>query len=345
MYDRHSKRDDPLVRAVSLALLLLLVLMGCGQSAQDASAQTEENVRKNELTPEEEAVIVDKGTERPFSGEYYDHRETGTYVCRQCGAALYESDDKFDSGCGWPSFDDELSGAVRRLPDADGQRTEILCAACGGHLGHVFAGEQLTDKNIRHCVNSISLDFVPAEAGAGDDSTAADAKGREGEVSTGTATKAYFAGGCFWGVEHLLQAVDGVSAVRSGYIGGKIENPTYREVCSGTTGHAEAVEVDFDPEIVSFEELARLFFEIHDPTQEDRQGPDRGSQYRSAVFYVDEEQKRVTERLIGLLRRKGYDVVTEVSAAGTFWPAEDYHQDYYDKSGGRPYCHARQKRF
>jgi peptide methionine sulfoxide reductase msrA/msrB len=146
-------------------------------------------------------------------------------------------------------------------------------------------------------------------------------------------------------VEHLLQEVDGVSGVRSGYMGGATENPTYREVCSGTTGHAETVEVVFDPKVVSYEDLTRLFLEIHDPTQVDRQGPDRGSQYRSAIFYVDDEQRRIAQELIGILVKKGYDVVTDVSPAGTFWEAEDYHQDYYEKSGSAPYCHARQKRF
>ena len=238
------------------------------------------------LTPEERRVIVDKGTEAPFTGRYYDHREAGVYHCRQCGAPLYRSADKFDAGCGWPSFDDEIPGAVMRTPDAD---------------------EQTQKKE-------------------------------------GTET-AIFAGGCFWGVEYLLSKMPGVLKVESGYTGGRTENPTYEQVCSHTTGHAEAVRVTFDPAKVSYEKLAKFFFEIHDPTQLDGQGPDLGDQYRSEIFYTTPAQQQTAEKLIGELRRRGYDVVTEVTPAGRFWPAEDYHQQYYKRKGTLPYCHAYTKRF
>jgi peptide methionine sulfoxide reductase msrA/msrB len=275
------------------------------------------------LTPEEERVIVHKGTEMPFTGKFNKFYEDGLYTCRQCGAPLYRSSDKFDSGCGWPAFDDEIKGAVARTTDADGRRVEITCSNCGGHLGHVFEGERLTDKNIRHCVNSISMDFVPAA----------------------NIKKAYFAGGCFWGVEYYLQKLKGVLEVTSGYMGGHVKNPTYKQVCSGTTGHLEAVEVTYDDRKIDFETVAKEFFEIHDPTQDGGQGPDIGSQYESAVFFGNDAEKTVTEKLIGILESKGFETVTKILKASEFYPAEDYHQDYYEHKGSTPYCHGKVKRF
>lgn len=288
----------------------------------------------NNLTPEQERVIVHKGTEPPFTGKYFNHKAPGVYACTRCRAPLYRSNDKFDSNCGWPAFDDQIADAVKQIPDPDGSRTEIICANCGGHLGHIFVGEGFTEKNVRHCVNSISLTFVPA------------AKDNPKQKARRTQPdKAYFAGGCFWGVEYWLSKAEGVISVRSGYMGGHTNEPTYRQVCTGNTGHAETVEVQYDPSKVSFKELAKLFFEIHDPAQRNRQGPDVGSQYRSAIFYVDPEQNRIAEQLIEQLREKGFDVVTELQQADVFWPAEKYHQKYYQKNRKEPYCHARTKRF
>ncbi|PSL12541.1 peptide methionine sulfoxide reductase msrA/msrB [Marinobacterium halophilum] len=283
------------------------------------------------LTPEEQYVILQKGTERPFTGQYDDFFETGVYTCKQCGAPLYRSEDKFPSHCGWPSFDDEIEGAVRREVDADGRRTEILCANCDGHLGHVFEGEMLTRKNTRHCVNSISMDFVSAEALA--------------QQQGGNLKTAYFAGGCFWGVEHLLQQQPGVVSVVSGYMGGHVDNPSYEQVCGKHTGHLETVEVLYDPAIISFETLAKLFFEIHDPTQDNGQGPDIGPQYGSAIFVHDDTERGISEQLIAELENKGYDVVTQVLPMVPFWRAEEFHQDYYVRTGKTPYCHRYQKRF
>ncbi len=288
-------------------------------------ARPEVNMADDRLTPAEEQVIAHKGTEAPFSGKYHDFHEKGTYVCKRCGAPLYRSTAKFDSGCGWPSFDEEIGGAVRRQPDADGRRTEILCAACGAHLGHVFLGEGFTAKDTRHCVNSLSMNFVPDEPGK-------------------TAV-AVFASGCFWGTQYYLQQARGVLNTTVGFTGGHAPEPTYEQVCAGGTGHAEAVRVVFDPQQTSFAELARLFFETHDFTQVGGQGPDIGPQYRSEIFYQDDAQRQAAEELIGILKAKGYQVATRLSPAGDFWPAADSHQNYYWKTGGRPYCHVRRNVF
>ena len=277
----------------------------------------------NELTPDEKRIILNKGTEAPFSGKYNDFFESGIYSCRHCGQGLYYSKDKFKSGCGWPAFDDEIPGAISKNTDSNDGRVEITCSRCGGHLGHLFKGEELTPKNLRYCVNSISLDLVPEK----------------------NIEKAYFAGGCFWGMEYFFSKQYGVLHVMPGYMGGQLKNPSYKEVCSGKSGHAETIMILYDKTKVDFETLAKLFFEIHDPTQVNRQGPDVGTQYRSAIFYSSEKQKDIAERLIKFLKEKGLNVVTELHTLSEFYPAEEYHRKYYLKSGKEPYCHVRIKRF
>ncbi len=278
----------------------------------------------NKLTKEEERVIEHKGTEAPYSGKFNDFYEDGIFTCRRCNTPLYSSKNKFSSGCGWPSFDEEIEGAVKRILDSDGMRVEITCRACGGHLGHVFEGEGFTAKNTRHCVNSISLDFTPASS----------------------ETKlAYFAGGCFWGVEYFFNLEDGVIDALSGFMGGHTKNPTYQDICYKDTGHLEVVEVKYDPKKITYESLAKLFFEIHDPTQRDGQGPDRGSQYLSAVFVSDNEERKIVENLIEKLESNGLSVATKILDKQEFYVAEDYHQYYYKKTGKIPYCHSYVKRF
>ncbi|MBM5782700.1 MAG: bifunctional methionine sulfoxide reductase B/A protein [Pelagibacterales bacterium] len=278
------------------------------------------------LTPFEEQVIIHKATEAPFSGEFYENNRVGKYFCKRCGFELFSTKDQFHSGCGWPSFDDEIGDSVKKILDADGRRTEILCKNCDGHLGHIFHGEGFTTKDTRYCVNSISLEFIEEEM----------KKSYE---------KAYFAAGCFWGVEYYFSREKGVISAISGYMGGKTENPSYEEVCAKNTGHLEVVEVVFDKNITDFETLARLFFEIHDPEQENGQGPDLGEQYVSAIFCLNNEQKKIAQNLIEILEKKGLKVATKLLPMAKFWNAELYHQSYYTRNGKTPYCHKRVQKF
>jgi peptide methionine sulfoxide reductase msrA/msrB len=319
MKHAFKKKRSMNLKLSSLILLITIVM--------SENSYSQEKLKYNDLTKAESSVINDKGTEMPFTGKYNKYKEKGTYVCKKCGTALYYSNDKFESDCGWPSFDDEIKGAVLRTPDPDGMRTEIECVNCGAHLGHVFIGEKLTPKNTRHCVNSVSLEFVPAQ------------------LETGRYGTAIFAGGCFWGVEYYLQKSPGVISVTSGYTGGVVKNPTYQQVCTGNTGHAEAVKIVYDPKKTSYENLLKLFLETHDPTQVGGQGPDIGDQYRSEIFYQNDDQKMIAENNLKILKSKGYKVATEVTKASEFYPAEAYHQDYYFKNGKTPYCHAYTKRF
>jgi len=352
---------------------LILAIVACGLlfSFVDSEAREGGKVKYRPLTPEEEKVIIHRGTEPPFTGKYYHFKGEGTYLCKRCGAPLFRSESKFDSGTGWPSFDEAIPGAVAKRPDPDGVRTEIVCARCGAHLGHVFFSEGFTAKNVRHCVNSISLVFEPSGSKGEGQAEEAEAEGSGRETPAGSAmggsgrsvskegaekrddptggearqARAYFAGGCFWGVEYYLSRAEGVIATRVGFMGGHVPHPTYEQVCTGTTGHVETVEVVYNPSRTDYRKLARLFFEIHDPTQVDRQGPDVGEQYRSVVFYVNDEQKKVAEELIGELEKKGFQVATRLEKAGPFYEAEEYHQRYYEKTGKLPYCHRYTKRF
>lgn len=309
-------------------LIILLCFVVCGILVLGLKSQNNKkmtNPNYNKLTKDEERVILHKGTEYPFSGELLNNKRKGVYVCKQCDAPLYRSEDKFDSQCGWPSFDDEIEGAVTRLVDADGRRTEILCTHCGGHLGHVFLDEGFTPKETRHCVNSVSLKFV--------------------EDKDVKIKKAYFASGCFWGTEYYFMKASGVISTAVGFMGGHVEYPSYEDVCKQNTGHLEVTEVAYNPKETSYENLVKLFFETHDFTQTNGQGPDIGPQYLSCIFYVDQEQKDIAEKYIQILKDKGYKVATMLKPLSTFWKAEDYHQQYYDYKGTKPYCHSYKKIF
>jgi len=289
------------------------------------------NTLARSLAPDEAKVILKKGTEPAFCGNLLDNKKDGVYLCRLCGLPLFSSQHKFDSGTGWPSFFQPFDVAhVAYIEDNSHgmQRVEILCTRCGGHLGHVFDDGPKPTK-LRYCLNSVSLTFNDAKDPLPPESQ---------PIKTATA---YFAGGCFWGVEDRFQQTPGVIDAISGYMGGKNANPTYKQVCYEDTGHAETVKIVFDPSTITYRELLAKFFKYHDPTQLNRQGPDVGDQYRSAIFATDESQEKEAAAFIAEQQTKkrfaSRKIVTQVIGAAAnvpFYAAEEYHQDYHAKNGG-----------
>lgn len=265
------------------------------------------------LTNQEKEIIVNKGTESPFSGEYNNHFDAGVFVCRACSNILYESASKFNSGCGWPSFDDEIPGAINRYEDKSLSidRVEICCSRCDGHLGHVFTGENVTKKNTRHCVNSLSIKFL----------------------AHNNLKKATFGAGCFWAVQNVFSDIIGVYDTQVGYMGGTTDNPTYEEVCLGETNHVEVVQVLYDSRELEYKKLLNIFWDNHNPTTLDRQGSDIGTQYRSVIFHHSSDQKKIAENLMKQFQQNFQQpIVTKIISHQAFYRAEEYHQDYIKKN-------------
>jgi len=285
------------------------------------------------LDPEAYRVTQKAGTEPQFCGGLLDNKENGVYCCVVCGLPLFSSEHKFKSGTGWPSFWREFDPdhVTRKADRSHGMaRVEINCARCGAHLGHVFDdGPRPTGE--RHCLNSAALTFFKA---------AQELPPESRPVQTEVA---HFAGGCFWGIEHYFQQGPGVLDAVSGYMQGHVDHPTYKQVCGGRTGHAESVKVVYDPKRITYRRLLEAFFTMHDPTQLNRQGPDVGTQYRTGIWYVNDEQKREAEAYVKELhaqkRYAGRRIVTQIEPAKTFWPAEASHQDYIANTG--QVCHVR----
>lgn len=295
---------------------------------------------KTKLTPEQYKCTQEDGTEQPFKNAYWDHKEDGVYVDIVSGEPLFSSLHKYDSGSGWPSFDRPIEEArVKNKKDFSliQPRIEVRSSTADSHLGHVFDdGPKTTGK--RYCINSASLKFVPLDslqaAGLGRFLFSfAEKKGWE--IAT-------LAGGCFWGVEELLRNINGVKETQVGYTGGTQDQPTYEIVKLGTSLHAEAVQVLYDPKVTTYEKILLEFFRLHDPTTLNQQGNDKGTQYRSAIFYANDKQKEVANKVIDRVNRSKQwkkPVVTQVEKLNKFYRAEDYHQKYLVKNPQGYTCH------
>lgn len=342
-----------------LLLLPLFVFNACGQSNKKQSttkkSDTMQNVIskpenpyysntdtnklnvsnaewKKVLSPDLYAVAREADTERAFTGTMWSSETKGTYYCAACGLKLFKSDQKFVSSCGWPSFfeQDNKNSIIFKDDNSFGMhRIEALCGRCNSHLGHLFDdGPEPTGK--RYCMNAISLDFVP------------DAIENKATAQTGTNLETIvLGGGCYWCVEAVYEQLDGVEKVVSGFAGGTVPNPSYELVCTGTTGAAEVVEITYDKSKTSLDEIFKVFFTVHDPTTLNRQGADIGTQYRSVIFYKDEEQKKAAQNIIDELNdAKVYNskIVTTLEPFKAFYKAKDYHQNYYQNNKSQPYC-------
>lgn len=327
---------------------------GASKANMNPSDPTAKSDLKKKLSCEQFRVTQEDGTEAPFKNEYWDNKRPGIYVDVVSGEPLFSSLDKFDSGTGWPSFTQPLdkSNVVEKEDHRlFMKRVEVRSKNGDSHLGHVF-DDGPGPSGLRYCINSASLKFIPVEKlkqeGYGqyaklfEKDAKPGAKAEKSAITSLGKETAILAGGCFWGVEELLRKLPGVLETSVGYTGGVLENPTYESVKKGTTGHAEAVRIVFDPSKISYEEILRYFFRLHDPTTLNRQGNDIGTQYRSAIFFHSDEQKKVAEKVKAEVEASGKwkkPLTTEITSASPFWTAEEYHQDYLQKNPNGYTCH------
>ena len=333
-------------------ILFIFSLLIISNSLSMAQNKFNKEELKKKLTEMQYQVTQHEATEPPFHNEYWDNKEKGIYVDIVSGEPLFSSVDKFDSGCGWPSFTKPLedSRVIYKSDYKIGyERKEVRSTSADSHLGHVFndgpvdAQKGLVGK--RYCINSAAIKFVPLtqmqEKGYGKYLPLFGLEEKPSATPQAQET-AILAGGCFWGMEDILRKVPGVLDTVVGYTGGAMKNPLYPQVHTGTTGHAEAVKITYDPSKVTFKELLLLFFKMHDPTTINRQGNDVGTQYRSAIFYTNEAQKIVAESVKAEVDKSGKwkkPLVTEISPSSDFYEAEKYHQDYLEKNPGGYTCH------
>lgn len=325
-----------MAKFILISIIIIITLTGltsCSNKSEEASLEVK-NMKSNTADKEMINYVTKKqGTEPAFKNAYWDEKRAGIYVDVNTGEALFSSTDKYDSGTGWPSFTKPINKSkIMEEKDTSAGMTRTEVKTNASHLGHVF--DDGPNGGERFCVNSAALRFVPYQD--------LEKEGYSEYKELFDFKEAYFGGGCFWGVEHLFSQLEGVIDVTSGYSGGDTNNPSYKEVSSGKTGHAETVKITYDPNSISYRKLVDYFWRVHDPTEVNRQGPDVGTQYRSVIFYLTEEEKTIAmESKDEFDAKKVFKekTATQIVKFKEFYPAEDYHQDYVDNNPGYV-CHA-----